>query len=397
LVALVGLMITSGGISGSAQGQGQAMPNLAEMSGMPLPVGDLPDGTIVVRLVRGDLSNRIANHPVELHGGPEVLTVRTDETGRAEFSGIAIGTRVHAIATVDASRLESQTFEVPAKGGIRLMLVAVDPEMAKQAAEDAKLAAGPAQPGMVVLGGDSRFVLEFDDDQLTVYGLFEIVNTAKTPVTIPEPLVFDLPPGARAATVLEGSTDQAVAAGTRVTVTGPFKPGRTPVQTAYRMPYSGGTVELTQRMPAALQQLSVIARKVGDMHLASPQISGHRDMAADGRTYIIANGGTVPAGNIVTFTLTGLPHRATWPRTTALALAVAILLAGAWAGSRRPPAADADRQQKLKARRDRLFGELTRLEEQRRLGQVEDRRYQSRRGELVADLERLYGEIDEAA
>src|SRR5690349_24172505 len=37
------------------------------ISGIPRPVTDLPNGSISVRLIRGDLSNNIPNHPVDLH------------------------------------------------------------------------------------------------------------------------------------------------------------------------------------------------------------------------------------------------------------------------------------------------------------------------------------------
>ena len=51
------------------------------MSGIPRPVSDLPDRTISVRVIRGDLSNNIANHPVELLIDGETQTVKTDESG----------------------------------------------------------------------------------------------------------------------------------------------------------------------------------------------------------------------------------------------------------------------------------------------------------------------------
>ena len=48
-----------------------------------------------------------------MHAGGKVLsTVKTDENGRAEFSGVAPGTTVKAVATVDGERLESQEFPV---------------------------------------------------------------------------------------------------------------------------------------------------------------------------------------------------------------------------------------------------------------------------------------------
>src|SRR5215468_11674492 len=115
------------------------MPDPKMMSGIPRPVDDLPAGSISVRLIRGDLSNNITGHPVELHVGDKVQTVKTDDQGRAEFSGLTPGATATAVAEVDGERLESQAFPIQAQGGIRLMLVATDKEKERQKAEEAKL------------------------------------------------------------------------------------------------------------------------------------------------------------------------------------------------------------------------------------------------------------------
>src|SRR5437773_12530679 len=77
------------------------MPDPKEMAGIPRPVEDLPNGAISVRLIRGQLSNNITNHPVELHAGDKVLTVKTDEAGRAQFNDVPPGSTVKATADVD--------------------------------------------------------------------------------------------------------------------------------------------------------------------------------------------------------------------------------------------------------------------------------------------------------
>src|SRR6478736_9367625 len=103
------------------------MPDPKQMAGIPRPVNDLPDGSISVRLIRGQLSNNIASHPVEAHfENGRVVTVNTDDAGRAQFDKLQVGASVKFTATVDAEHLESQEFLVPAQGGIRLMLVATD-------------------------------------------------------------------------------------------------------------------------------------------------------------------------------------------------------------------------------------------------------------------------------
>ena len=119
-------------------------------------------------------------------------------------------------------------------------------------------------------------------------------------------------------------------------------------------------------------------------------------MPADGKTYLVGSGPGIGAGQDLTFTLTGLPHRAAWPRWTAVSLAVIILVAGVWmAASRGGDASTADTRRKtLQGRRDRLFADLVQLEEQHRAGQLDERRYATRRQELVGQLERVYSELD---
>ena len=68
------------------------MPDPKMMSGIPRPVDDLPGGSISVRLIRGQLSNNIASHLVELHyANGRTLKVNTDDAGRAQFDKLAPG------------------------------------------------------------------------------------------------------------------------------------------------------------------------------------------------------------------------------------------------------------------------------------------------------------------
>jgi hypothetical protein len=375
-------------------GQGSAMPDPKAMSGMPLPVPDLPVGSVTARVIRGSLVNPLAGETVELAGPGVSKTAKTDESGRATFSGLAPGTRLTVAVVVNGERVESQPFDVPNAGGIRVMLVASDAEIDRKAAEDRKLAEGPAVTGAVVLGEQTRIVIESSDDALNVFYILQFVNTAKKPVDVGGPLVFDLPAGALGAGMMEGSAPNGVAAGNRVTVTGPFKPGDTMIQFAYSVPLGGKEIVLAQKIPVPVTRLSIVAQKLGSMQLASPQVTQKREMTADGQTYIVGQGGSVKAGDTVTLTLSNLPHRPTWPRNVALLLTLLVLAAGAWGATRGPSPKQLGRQQQLHARRDKLFAELAALEEQRRKGTVDPRVYASRREHLVTALEDLYAGLE---
>jgi hypothetical protein len=397
-IAAVIALLCAGLLASDADVRAQ-MPDARQMSGVPLPVAELPPGTVTVRVVRGVITNVIPDQLVELTGGASTVSAKTNDAGRAEFTGLVPGTKVRATATVNGERLESQEFTIPATGGTRIALVATDPDMQKRAEQDRQQAESAAQSGTVVLGERSRFVFEMGDEALNSFALFEIVNGAQTPIKTAQPLVFDLPASAVGAGLLEGSTPQAVVSGKRVIVNGPFAPGTTVVQFGYSVPISGGSLTIEQVMPVALRQVSVMAQKVGDLQLQSPQIAEHRDMPLQGETFIVGKGPALAPGQTVAFTFTGLPHQPVWPRNVALALAAGILGAGVWASRRRGPSnQDEDgRRKRLDARRDRLFAELTAIEEQHREQTIDPERYAARRRELVTALERVYAQLDDEA
>ena len=386
--ASLGLALVLSGSVANAQFQ---MPDPKQMSGIPRPVNDLPDRTISVRVIRGDLSNNLSDQPVEfiIDGKPQ--TVKTDSGGRAQVGPVQAGATVKAVTTVDGERIESQEFPAPVQGGIRLMLVATDKEKEAQAARDA---AAPAVPGTVVLAGETRIVMEPDEDTVRVYYLLDITNNARTKVQLAAPFEFEAPTGALGVTLMEGSSPQADVVGTRVRVQGPFASGGTFVQVAFALPQANGTVELQQQFPANMEHLGVIVKKVGDARLTSPLIQRQQDMPAGGETYIAAAGGAVQAGQPVALTVSGLPHHSAVPRYAALTLAVAIAACGAWFALRPAPQTRQAERKQLIARRERLFQDLVKLEADQRRGKGDAVRYAARREEIVAALERIYGALE---
>jgi hypothetical protein len=388
-----GLVAVVVSVAAAAALQAQvAMPDPREMAGIPRPVTDLPEGSVSVRLIRGELSNNIGNHPVSLEVNGQARTVNTDEAGRAQFDGLPPGATLRAVAVVDGERLESQQFPSPSRGGIRVMLVATDREREARAAEAAK---APAVEGQVAIGGETRFVVEMDDERVRVFYLLEIINDAQRPVATAQPIVFDAPTGALSTTVMEGAP-QATAVGPRVFIEGPFPPGGTFVQVGFALPSPGGAVEIEQRFPVELRRFGVIVEKGGEARLSSSQIERQQEMPADGRLYIAAAGGAVPAGQPLVLNIDGLPHHSPLPRRIALALAGSIVLAGVWA-LRRPSSAGttpASDRKRLVARKEKALQELARLDADLQRGRIDASRHAQRRPGLVAQLEDVYRALD---
>jgi hypothetical protein len=314
----------------------QQMPDPKQISGVPLPAADVPAGTVFIRLVRGGFDKNVVGQAVELSVDGKKQVQKTDATGHVQVAGLKPGVHVKAVTTVDGERLESQDITIAATG-IRVVLVATDPEATKRAAEDKELAAGPAVKGTVVFGPETSISAQFSDDQLTVFYSLDILNTARTPVDIGGPILVNLPGEARGAAMMEGSSKQAAVSGAHLTVTGPFAPGNTSLQVAFVLPFQGGTARIEQVWPVAVQQVNVMVQQSGGIDIQSPQIATKKLVAAQGPSMITGVGPALQAGRALELEISGLPHHPVWPRYLALTLAGTIMAIGVWAAARPTP------------------------------------------------------------
>lgn len=370
-----------------------AMPDASAMAGTPLPAPELPNATVTVRVLRERMGNNVAAQSVTLTVGGASRTATTDGQGRAQFERLVAGTLVQASTTVDGELLTSQEFPVPAKGGVRVALIAGIQRVAD--AEKAAAAAGakePARPGVVEFGPESRLIFEFQNDTLTVFYLLEVLNNARTPIDIGGPIIMELPTGASGVSMMQGSSPTASVRGDILTITGPFAPGKTSAQVGFSLPQAGAASTIQQKMPVALGQLFVAAEKVGAMQLSSPQLTETRDMTSDGQVFIMGTGGRLNAGDTLVVNLSGMPAHSPWPRNVALGTALLVSVVGLWL-SLSPKAARASEDAKLETRRERLLVELVVLERKRRqkpLSPADEARLQR----LTSDLEKVMAALD---
>jgi hypothetical protein len=105
------------------------MPDLRAMSGRPLPVPDLPTGTVVLRVVRQSPANPAVGVEVttttrNLAGEARSGNAKTGADGRVTFEGLPTGAEFQATVTVDGERLDTVRFPLPRTGGVRIMLIA---------------------------------------------------------------------------------------------------------------------------------------------------------------------------------------------------------------------------------------------------------------------------------
>jgi hypothetical protein len=372
------------------------MPDPSAIAGTPLPAPELPAGTITVRVVRERMGNNVAGQDVTLTIGQGKRTIKTDAQGRAQFDGLAPGTQAQATATVDGEPLTSQQFVMPDRGGIRIALIAgIAAAKAAETAAAAAAAKEPPRKGVVEIGPESRIILEYQDDNLTVFYLLEVVNNARTPIDIGGPLLIRLPRGAAGASVMQGSSPNVVAGGDMLTITGPFPPGKTLAQIGFSLPQAQESLTIAQTWPVAVAQVFVGVEKIGDMKIASPQLTDVRDMTAEGQPFIMATGPRLNAGDTLVLNLSGLPAHSLLPRNTALAAAALMFVLGAWFAWS-PAKAHAARDAKLNARRDTLMNEIVGLERRRRQKPLSDAD-EARLQRATTELEKVIAELDSAS
>lgn len=370
------------------------MPDPSAIAGQPLPAPELPNATVSVRVVRERMGNNVAGHDVTLNVGNTPRTAKTDAQGRAQFEGIPPGTVVQATTTVDGEALTSQPFSVPGTGGVRVALIAgIATAAAREKAAAEAAAREPARPGVVEFGPESRVVIEFQDDTLTVFYLLEVVNNARTPIDIGGPLLIELPTGAAGPSVMQGSSPNVSVRGDLLTITGPFPPGVTPAQVGFTLPQARSSTTIRQTWPAAMAQVFVGVEKIGNINMTSPNLTGTREMQTEnGAVFIMGTGGRINAGQELVINLTGVPAHDNTPRNAVLALVVVIFAVGAWLALT-PGNAQAAQDEQLRARKEKLLSQVAALEGKRRAGKLSPSE-EARLQRATNELERVIAELD---
>ena len=369
------------------------MPDARQMSGVPLPAGELANGTVTVRVVRERMGNNVPNQEVTLATPDGNVSGVTDAEGRAEFTSVTPGSKVTASTTIDGEVLRSQEFTVPTAGGVRVALVAGAAKAAEaEAAANAAAAAQPARPGAVVFGPDTRIVLEFQNDDPTFFYIFSVVNNARTPVAPASPLALTLPDAAEQASLVSGPPGLARLDDGMLHLSGPFPPGQTAFQVAFRLPLTS-TIRVSQAWPAPVEGILVAAQKAGGLVMTSPQLAGIREGDNGGQMFLVGTGGRLNEGQAVELTFSNVPAPPAWPFWSAIAAAVAGLAWMAWAIVSSGPDHERERHA-LGVERERLLGAIAALDAETRARGADPKR-DAKRERLMAAVEQIYARLDE--
>ena len=371
------------------------MPDPRLMHGQAIPAGELPAGSVTVRVVRESVGNNLPGVPVELHGAGDVRRSTTGADGRAQFAAVPAGAQVRAEAVVEGEHLVSTTFEVPGAAGVRTILVA-GLGLGTSGGGTPAPARAPAVAGSggLSFGNNTRFAIEFQDDTIAVFYLLEVVNSSGTAVAPGEPLVITLPAGAVGASLLQGASPLATVNGTRVSIAGPFPPGVTSVPVAFRVESWGARHAFTQAFPLTLDQVALGVQRLSGLAIQSAQAASVREASLSGQAFFIASGPSLPAGTPLQLVLTGLPHKSPLPLYTALGLAALVAGLGVWLAMTPGKSPDEGRR-RLEQRRARGLAALAALDADHRAGRVAAAAYEERRARLLLDLERVYGALDQ--
>jgi len=109
-------------------GPGGGMPDLSRVVGKALPDRGMPPGSVSVRVARKMPVNAVAGVEVSAiiknaGGDLRKRALKTDDSGRVLFEGVAAGSEFQAEVNVDGEHLQTETFTMPSAGGLRTMLI----------------------------------------------------------------------------------------------------------------------------------------------------------------------------------------------------------------------------------------------------------------------------------
>lgn len=356
---------------------------------------DLPAGTIEVQIRDGD-DRPVSGAPVGLgilHNSVatgeqrEKLTESTDGRGIARFADLKIGAAhsYNVSSMRGPSRFEADPFNMPEKGGRRVLLHVYDTVTDLEEAQ---------------IGIRALAFLSLKEDSIQIENMLEVFNLGRTAWQADVPVT--LPSGFKAFNKgEEGGIANVDASPEGYVLRGTFKPGRTPIGFRYQVPLENDAAQTVNvPLPPRVAQARIITEASKQMELAVEGApAARRTRNRDGQAVLVteraAQQGERGLGALVV-TLRGLPTKGPG-RYIALGLAAALLIAGVvYVGGKRNDRLDDDAREDLIEAREALLRELVALERAHRKGEVGPKTYQHVRGAMLDALAHVVVQLEQS-
>lgn len=350
----------------------------------------LPTGTLVLKAV-DEQQRPLKGLKASLHHADrqsekvEALADQTtDDAGVARWTGLKTGAGDGYMAGVEknGSALRSKPLRLDAKHGSQVVL------LVREVVKDRKA---------LVLDAESHLILQFNDDMVQVVENLFLKNPLEQAVDPgPEGVRIPLAEGALSAQVQGQGENSKVSIDVsrpgvppQVVWRGIVPPGVHPVQAGFLLRHSGD-VSVKQELALPMERLLI-----GVTKLPAVKVSGRglrsNESRIEGRDWILVSGEPPKAGDVLEFTVEGIPYQGPLYRMVAGLLALAVALAfgvAAWRGQGGDR--EEEQQQQREALNKRREALLQRILDAERSPQGE-----SRRTALVAELEQVYRDLDQ--
>lgn len=315
----------------------------------------------------------------------EKLQSASDASGVARFESMKTGMAVtYAASSVRGpSRFEAEPFNLPEKGGMRVVLHVYDTVTDLEEAQ---------------IGVRALAFFSLREDAIQAEQVLEVFNLGRTAWQAEVPV--ELPEGYKGFNrAEEGGVANVDATDAGYVLRGTFRPGRTAVGFRWQVPLENDPDQTIRiGLPPRVAQARVIAEASKSMNLAvegAPE--ARRTRNRDGRAVLVTERAATPGEKglaVLSVTLKGLPTKGPG-RWIALGLGVAMVAAAFVSARRgaRSRLADDAREDLVQAR-EALLQELVALERSKLRGEVGPKTYERVRAAMLDALANVVSELE---
>ncbi|MES1210275.1 MAG: hypothetical protein ABUS79_30420, partial [Pseudomonadota bacterium] len=331
----------------------------------------------------------------------DVRKAESDAGGVAHFADLphGDGSGYAAVLEWHGLRLGTSPFPMPDTSGARAEIRALG---------------RTADASVMTIGEGGRVIVQMHEDSLQFLEMLPLENLSDK-IFDPGPgaVEIPLPQGFVGAEAQESDRKVEVRQNHGMAVHGVFTPrgslgGTTPraagqeVVFGFVLPYHGGTRAFAQPMPNGMGAGTLITEQIAGLSVSGAGVGARQARELSGRKYWVMPIDPIPAGGVLSFTLTGLPSTDSTGQYVAGGLALA-LIGGAFVFGRKPRTGGAkgdkagtgasaeDSRERLIEQRESTFAELLALERTARAAGAPAPG--ERRKQIVGRLEQIYREL----